>query len=54
MPKWLQAIDGFSAPKSLGMGVLLSGVNPKNLALTAAAAAVIAQSELSGARKPSR
>lgn len=51
MPKWMQAIDEFSAPKSLGMGVLLSGVNPKNLALTAAAAAVIAQSEISGGQE---
>ena len=48
MPNWMQAIDGFSWPKSLGVGALLSGLNPKNLALTAAAAASIAQSEISG------
>ena len=35
MPKWMSAIDQFSAGKSLGLGALLSGANPKNLALTA-------------------
>jgi hypothetical protein len=29
--------------KALGLGVLLSGVNPKNLALAAGAAAIVAQ-----------
>ena len=48
MPKWMQAIDTFTAGKSLGFGVLLSGLNPKNLALTAAAATAIAQTGVSG------
>jgi hypothetical protein len=48
MPKWMQAIDAFTAGKSLGFGALLSGVNPKNLALTIAAATAIAQTGLSG------
>lgn len=48
MPKWMAAIDTFNTGKSLLFGVLLSGVNPKNLALTAAAAASIAQAGLSG------
>lgn len=48
MPKWMGAIDGFTAPQSFGLGILLSGVNPKNLALTLAAAASIAQAGLSG------
>ena len=48
MPTWLAAIDRFTVGKSLGLGALLSGVNPKNLALTAAAAASIAQAGLSG------
>ena len=48
MPKWMQAIDTFTTGKSLGFGVLLSGVNPKNLALTIAAATTIAQSGISG------
>ena len=48
MPKWMAAIDRFTAGKSLGLGLVLSGVNPKNLALTLAAAASIAQAGLSG------
>jgi threonine/homoserine/homoserine lactone efflux protein len=48
MPKWMQAIDTFTTGKSLGFGALLSGVNPKNLALTIAAAAAIAQTGSSG------
>jgi threonine/homoserine/homoserine lactone efflux protein len=48
MPKWMATIDSFTAGKSFGLGALLSGVNPKNLALTAAAAATIAQNGLSG------
>ena len=47
MPKWMQAIDTFTAPKSLGMGALLSALNPKNLALTVAAATAIAQTGIS-------
>lgn len=47
-PKWMAAIDQFTAGKSFGLGVLLSGVNPKNLALTLAAAASIAQAGLGG------
>jgi len=43
LPRWMQAIDQFKAPKSLGMGALLSGVNPKNLLLCVGAAAAIAQ-----------
>lgn len=33
MPKWMQALNEFTWPKSLGLGALLSGVNPKNLVL---------------------
>jgi threonine/homoserine/homoserine lactone efflux protein len=43
LPKWMQTIDSFGAPKALGFGALLSGVNPKNLLLTVGAAAAIAQ-----------
>lgn len=43
MPAWLSAVDSFTPVKSLGLGVLLSGANPKNLALAAAAGASIAQ-----------
>jgi threonine/homoserine/homoserine lactone efflux protein len=48
MPKWMQAIDTFTTGRSLVFGVLLSGVNPKNLALTIAAATTIAQAGISG------
>jgi threonine/homoserine/homoserine lactone efflux protein len=43
LPKWMQTIDTFGAPKSVAFGALLSGVNPKNLLLTVGAAAAIAQ-----------
>ncbi len=46
MPGWMAAIDGFGAGKSAGFAALLSGLNPKNLALTAAAAATIAAAGL--------
>ena len=42
-PKWMRAIDAFTPVKALGMAVVLSAVNPKNLLLTVAAAAAIAQ-----------
>jgi threonine/homoserine/homoserine lactone efflux protein len=48
MPRWLATVDAFTPAKSLGLGVGLSAINPKNLALTAAAAASIAQAGLSG------
>jgi hypothetical protein len=41
MPTWMAAIDGFSPVKALGFGVLLSALNPKNLALAIAAGVVI-------------
>jgi threonine/homoserine/homoserine lactone efflux protein len=47
MPKWMQTIDAFTPVKSAGFGVVLSALNPKNLALTLAAAASIAQADLS-------
>ena len=48
MPKWMQALDGFKPPKAAGAGVLLSGLNPKNLLLTVAGATAIAQTGISG------
>jgi len=47
MPKWLQTLDTFTPPKALVLGAALSGVNPKNLALTIAASGSIAQAGLS-------
>jgi hypothetical protein len=48
MPKWMQSVDAFTPAKSLVLGAALSGANPKNLALTLAAAASIAQAGLDG------
>ncbi len=48
MPKWMKALDRFTPVRSLAIGALLSGVNPKNLILNASAAATIAQAGLSG------
>jgi threonine/homoserine/homoserine lactone efflux protein len=41
MPKWMSAIDTIGPMKALGLGALLSGVNPKNLALCLAAGVTI-------------
>ena len=35
MPKWMAGIDGFAPGKALGLGLLLAGMNPKNLLLAA-------------------
>jgi threonine/homoserine/homoserine lactone efflux protein len=51
MPRWMATIDTFTAGKMLGLGALLSGLNPKNLALTVAAASTIAQADLPGGRE---
>ena len=47
MPGWMRAIDRFTAVRSLVFGVVLSALNPKNLALTIAAAAAIAETGVS-------
>lgn len=47
VPKWMSAIDRFGAMRSVVMGAFLSGVNPKNLALTMATASHIAGAGLS-------
>ncbi|HWJ63359.1 MAG TPA: GAP family protein [Acidimicrobiales bacterium] len=49
MPGWMQAIDKLEPGKAFTLGAALSGLNPKNLALTAAAAATISQAGLSTA-----
>lgn len=48
MPTWMSVVDTFEWPKALGLAVLLSAVNPKNLILTAAASMAIAQAGLDG------
>ena len=42
MPKWMAGIDTLAPPKAFGLGLLLAGVNPKNLMLAAAAGASLA------------
>ena len=48
MPAWMSTVDEFTSPKSFGLGIVLSAVNPKNLALTVAAAASISQTGADG------
>jgi hypothetical protein len=48
MPRWMKAIAQFTTRKAIGLGVL-TGVKPKNLILTLAAALSIAQAPVSGA-----
>ena len=43
MPKWMGGIDDVAPGKALVLGLLLAGVNPKNLILTVGAAASLAQ-----------
>jgi threonine/homoserine/homoserine lactone efflux protein len=46
LPKWMQALDTFTPLKSFGIAALLSGLNPKNLALNLAAMSVVAAAGL--------
>jgi hypothetical protein len=47
MPKWMGAIDTFTFGKALGLGFLLSGINPKNLLLCLGAGTTIGAGGLS-------
>ena len=47
MPKWMAGIDALPPGKAFGLGVLLAGPNPKNLLLSIAAGAGLAQLGLS-------
>jgi hypothetical protein len=48
-PAWMASLDGIGPSRALGLGGALGGVNPKNLALTFAAASSIAAAGLEGA-----
>jgi threonine/homoserine/homoserine lactone efflux protein len=48
MPKWMASLDRMRPGGALGLGALLSAVNPKNGGLTIAAAASIAAAGLAG------
>ena len=47
MPKWMAGVDTLKPVKALGLGLLLAGVNPKNLMLAAGAGAGLAALGLS-------
>lgn len=42
LPRWMGALDGFSPARSLVAGVVVTGLNPKNLLLVIAGAAAVA------------
>lgn len=48
LPAWMSSLDAVGPGKALGLGVLLSAVNPKNLLLVIAAATAIAQTGVGG------
>ncbi|WP_067690453.1 GAP family protein [Nocardia jejuensis] len=50
-PGWMRAIDDLSTVKALGLGVLLSAVNPKNLLLCVSAGVTIGSSGLGAGAK---
>jgi threonine/homoserine/homoserine lactone efflux protein len=47
MPKWMASVDSIMPGKALVLGVLLSSLNPKNLAMAIGAAAGLAQLDVS-------
>jgi threonine/homoserine/homoserine lactone efflux protein len=47
LPKWMSAIDSMTSGKALGLGFLLSAVNPKNLLMSASAGVLIGGAQLS-------
>jgi len=47
-PRWMQSIDSLTPVKAGGLALLLSGANPKNLALSLGAGASLAQAGVSG------
>ena len=47
MPKWMDGIAGFGSGRSLGTGLALGSVNPKNVVVGLAAAATVASAALS-------
>jgi threonine/homoserine/homoserine lactone efflux protein len=47
LPKWMDTLETFTTARSFAIGAALSGINPKNLALTVAAMGSVAQAGLS-------
>jgi hypothetical protein len=48
VPRWMASLDDLGPPRALVLGAALGGANPKNLALTFAAASSIAAAGLTG------
>nr|WP_274638222.1 GAP family protein [Microbacterium bovistercoris] len=48
LPKWMQAIDTVTFPVALGLGFLLSALNPKNLIMAVGAGMSIGSASLNG------
>ena len=48
LPRWLTAADSMTPTKSLGLGLLLSAVVPKNLLLALSAGVIVGEAALSG------
>jgi Sap, sulfolipid-1-addressing protein len=46
LPGWMAAIDEVTTGRAVGLGALLSGVNPKNLALCLAAGSTVGSADL--------
>ena len=46
LPSWVESLERATPVKALGLGAMFSGLNPKNLAFTIAAAIAIAQEDL--------
>jgi threonine/homoserine/homoserine lactone efflux protein len=47
MPEWMSTIDSMTAARSVGLGFLLSAVNPKNLLMAISAGLIIGGANLS-------
>jgi threonine/homoserine/homoserine lactone efflux protein len=50
-PKWMRSLDHVTPVRAAGLGVALSALNPKNLLLTVAGAAAIAQTGIDAAEQ---
>ncbi len=51
LPRWLEAIDKVTPVKAVGLGFLLSAVNPKNLAMAIAAGVAVGSADLTGGQQ---
>ena len=49
-PKWMDGIDSFQPGRSLGVGLVVGAVNPKNIAMAIGASVAIGAASLSGAQ----